>query len=891
MDNCIRYINPSDPDQLLVDIPCEQIKFPNFNNSNFDSDEFDKYINKLYSIKDKTGFYPYKFTENYLSQPFPDIFHLHTSQRFLAKYINYHNNFADGCLVFHKMGSGKTISSIIVAEAYKYYYNNINRNKRVIIVVPASLKEQYINEIFSEGTNDIRITVDGKITKLPIDKYKKQIEKFDSMKLHHYDSEDIGEQSKIYKNLKKIEQLKKNKEQKIYEYLYNLNYEIYTHEYFINRLKDILGITNSSKINQSKLLWKKLNEGNQLLVFDEIQNLISEVTPESGKRYDILKNTLNLVTDKNNRYVFLTGTPIKDKPDEIGKLINLLNPRVYFPSSRNDFNKLFITKDKNKNNIMINKDLFRWMTKGYVSYFKGGNPRFFPIKEIKYVYHVMCKNQLDAYIDILKKEQEKIKRSLERIRNDPNITDDDMPKTFLTIPREYCVSYLTPHTNDKNKINNFKRSIENYESFEQIYNIVESDYSPKIAKITKMSIQCEGKSFIYCDYKVFGTFIFKVIFNILGYEVIPYDKNINFKIPKPRIIIWSGGLSEQEKKIIHRAINVFNSPKNKDGSFIKTVIGTSTIKEGISFKGVKDVHIVSPWWNNSRIDQIIARAIRFKSHEEGEIVNVYKHISIMNNELKHVSDISGILNTVSVDQYMDILSFKKQTITSQFENCLKETSIDCVLNKYGNLVRLTKITENNWRTGKPVSFSYYLNESTNQCYNITKNKLPGKEIRLNRDNYNSFTIDELNKSFNYILDDYPLITYENIKCSSGININTWYEKLDNKKKYKSLYNMLINFTYASKINLNNYTKKQLEKLSKCLIQKNKNKLSAITKSINNTKFKEKNNIINNILSKTFPKKYNIYNNKDINKNDPEFDDINEYKKFLWEQDLVTLRVL
>ena len=33
--------------------------------------------------------------------------------------------------------------------------------------------------------------------------------------------------------------------------------------------------------------------------------------------------------------------------------------------------------------------------------------------------------------------------------------------------------------------------------------------------------------------------------------------------------------------------------------------------EGVSFKNVKQVHITDPWWNEARIEQILARLFVF----------------------------------------------------------------------------------------------------------------------------------------------------------------------------------------------------------------------------------------------------------------------------------------
>ena len=51
------------------------------------------------------------------------------------------------------------------------------------------------------------------------------------------------------------------------------------------------------------------------------------------------------------------------------------------------------------------------------------------------------------------------------------------------------------------------------------------------------------------------------------------------------------------------------------------------IKEGVSLLRVKYVHIIEPYWNLSRLEQVIGRAVRFCSHKDVEedkrIVKVY----------------------------------------------------------------------------------------------------------------------------------------------------------------------------------------------------------------------------------------------------------------------------
>jgi hypothetical protein len=109
-----------------------------------------------------------------------------------------------------------------------------------------------------------------------------------------------------------------------------------------------------------------------------------------------------------------------------------------------------------------------------------------------------------------------------------------------------------------------------------------------------------------------------------GYKEYP-DKG-----PSGSYFIWSG---KANPEMIPRAKKIFNSSENKDGSLLKIMFGTQTVMEGVDFKNVRQVHILDPWWNDSRVQQIIARAIRLCSHKElptnQRIVDVFIHLSTL----------------------------------------------------------------------------------------------------------------------------------------------------------------------------------------------------------------------------------------------------------------------
>lgn len=116
---------------------------------------------------------------------------------------------------------------------------------------------------------------------------------------------------------------------------------------------------------------------------------------------------------------------------------------------------------------------------------------------------------------------------------------------------------------------------------------------------------------------------------------------------------------------------------NIKGGKIKIVLGSPAIKEGVSFKNIRQVHIMEPYWNLARLAQVIGRASRFCSHkdlpEEKRLVRVYIYIAVHEN-IKE-----------TVDQYIMKLAHQKSKLVNEFETALKEIAIDCSLFKNANV--------------------------------------------------------------------------------------------------------------------------------------------------------------------------------------------------------------
>jgi hypothetical protein len=406
-------------------------------------------------------------------------------------------------------------------------------------------------------------------------------------------------------------------------------YEIYSYHKFVD-------LVNSKKINLK----------NKMLIIDEVHNIVSE----GGTFYTTFKKAIDDSPD-SFRIVIMTATPIYDKPAELGLTINLLKPENQFPEPE-EFNKLFLDREVTEDGIIYklkNEDLLSKLLQGYVSYYEGAPAFVFPKTKIKYVKCKMEKFQSDAYNSFIEQEKQGLFLQSTDILK--------LPNSFLLGGRFISnVAYPNRKFNEKGSSSFSNDSL----SFNKLYK-----YSIKFYKILKKVNKCPGPVFFYSNFKEHGGIEdFKQVLEYHGYSnFLDHDKG------KKRYAIWSGEENTKEKDLIRE---VMNSEENSDGSKIKIILGSPAIKEGVSLLRIRQVHILEPYWNMSRLEQVIGRAVRFCSHKDlpkdERNVDIYIYLALLKTN-----------NKMSIDQQILSLALRKKLLVEQFETVLKKSSIDYYL--------------------------------------------------------------------------------------------------------------------------------------------------------------------------------------------------------------------
>ena len=247
-----------------------------------------------------------------------------THQKIVRDYINLYTPYR-GLLLYHGLGSGKTCSSIAIAEGIK-------SARKVIIMTPASLRRNYIEEIKKCG--DLLYRKNQYWEWISIDDHSNYIDTLSgALGLpREYIRRNHGAWLINITKPSNYKELSSSDKKILNDQLDEMISNKYT---FINY--------NGLRRDRFKQLTKNFEDNifdNSVVIIDEAHNLISRIVNKINKMAKfsqkkrgpgaLLPQSLALLLYEfllnadNCRVVLLTGTPIINYPNEIGILFNIL---------------------------------------------------------------------------------------------------------------------------------------------------------------------------------------------------------------------------------------------------------------------------------------------------------------------------------------------------------------------------------------------------------------------------------------------------------------------------------------------------------------------------------------------------------------------------------------
>ena len=678
-----------------------------------------------------------EFNDNkYIGDIFTDIeehsnllcnsdFELAPHQMFVRNFLSFNTPY-NSLLLYHGLGSGKTCSAISVAEEMRDYIINIGISSQIIIVASPNVQTNFRFQLFDK--NKLKL-VDGlwNIRSCSGNRFLKEI---NPMNMKGLTKDNV------------IKQINK---------LIDTYYSFYGYVEFANEITRVSKIDDSTITNEKtiqNIIRNKLRKvyKNSLIIIDEVHNIrISDDNKDkrvAEELYKLVKNVSNL------RLLLLSGTPMFNTYKEIIWLINLMN--MNDNRSTIDSRDVF---DKNGEFKKDGKELLERKSTGYISFVRGENPYTFPYRvwpstfasdftfdniggNIPYPQlQINGTSQLSEdkrikYIPLYivntgEYQQKGYSYIIEKIANIENI--ETFGYTTLQQPLE-GLNIIYPHegldNGDKTlsvneiiggqglkRIMNWNedtsihtRSNFNYNSdiLKKYGRIFSSDnigkYSNKIKTICDNILKSTGIVLVYSQYIDAGLVplalaLEEIGFSRAGNQNSLFADKVTKKTKGLHYVMITGdkGLSANPLNDIKMAIN----DDNINGNKVKVILISQTGTEGLDLKFIRQVHILEPWYNMNRMEQIFGRAIRTCSHKllplKKRNVELYLYGSMQLDEYK---------SNETVDLYIYRFAELKSIQIGKISRLLKENSVDCMLNK-----GQTSFTEENMEENgvKPIT--------------------------------------------------------------------------------------------------------------------------------------------------------------------------------------------
>ena len=696
--------------------------YPSYNDPNFNV-----------KISEKKEFYDTKYNgsvENVLihgDKLCNAKFELNTHQLFVRNFLSSQTPY-NSLLLYHGLGTGKTCSAITIAEEMRDYMNQMNITQRIIVVASPNVQENFKLQLFDERKLMYdREKREWNLNSCTGNKFINEINPIKNKNVSIDDEE--NERKRIVKQVNKIintsylfmgyvefsnfikkkstidsdvsEQKKKKLRRK------KLN------KFFNNRLI-IIDEVHNIRVSDDNNNKKVANELYKLVSHvDNMRLLLLSATPMYNNYKEIvwLINLMNMndnrftvetkdIFDKNGNFKIINGK-------EVGKELFLRKCRGYVSFLRGGNPYTFPYRIYPK--IFSLENTFS--TYNYPRIQMNGKEIIQPIKHIDVYLNKIGSYQNEVYNYILKHIGKKINNKtnqkllnfenmntfgyslLQRPLESLNIVYPN--KSFDKIKNDSKSKFDISKLVGKNGLNNimnytesgqpvvkdnysYKKGYEGFFSKNEIHK-----YSSKIASICNEIENSEGIVLIYSQYIDGGLVPMALALEEMGFTRTGrsslfssefHAKNKDKKFKKAKYSMITGNLGFSPDNISE--IKKITDSNNKNGEKVKVVLISLAGAEGLDFTNIRQLHILEPWYNMNRIEQIIGRAIRNCSHKlldfKKRNTQIYLHGTLLNDD------------TESVDLYVYRVAENKALQIGKISRVLKQNAVDCILNSGQN---------------------------------------------------------------------------------------------------------------------------------------------------------------------------------------------------------------
>jgi hypothetical protein len=228
-----------------------------------------------------------------------------------------------------------------------------------------------------------------------------------------------------------------------------------------------------------------------------------------------------------------------------------------------------------------------------------------------------------------------------------------------------------------------------------------ADNAPKVARVVDLLRTCTGVAFVHSVFLWAGVMPMAVALEEAGFRRVHGPQLLTKPNEAPNgrtycIVTATPSISTAAAN--SAALKAARGPGNVNGEAVSVVLGTSSVVEGTDLRYVREVHLMEPWWNAGRSEQVVGRAVRHGSHaalpEEERNVTVYHH----------VCELPG--GREGVDHVVVRRAMAKRATVAAALSVLREEAVDCAWNREEYVDRVEDGETVRLKNAQGVSFDW-----------------------------------------------------------------------------------------------------------------------------------------------------------------------------------------
>lgn len=459
--------------------------------------------------------------------------------------------------------------------------------------------------------------------------------------------------------------------------------------------------------NSLELFNTSIKLDNTLLIMDEAHHIFNGIANEAKNAIALYESIMKA---KNIKLIFMTATPITNDPFELVSVFNMLHGSELFPREYDDFHKYYVNETAIKNSNIFKNRIF-----GLVSYMGDLWKTSNSLDTKSIIKRPLFPDQYPTTVEIIPMSQQQFAayasaRDIETRARPGSI----MKKSSAKVQGSYRVR--------SRQASNFLPSPDVPDSHLMNLDV----YSPKMKKILENINKHPGLSIVYSSFVTTeGLNLFSRVLKANGWR--EYGDRTEAK----KFAFYTGDVPSDERSAI---VSKFIDRDNKEGKHINTLLLSGAGAEGLDLRNIRSVHIMEPFWHYGRIQQVIARAVRFKSHEDfkdagDKTVHPYIYISDYPTDYKFVPTNYVKTQEKTTDVHLYEKSIHGKILIDSFYNALIEASIDCAIHSAKSPTSTIKCLQcsptNNPLFGKDISNDL---KFKNPCEEPSRESVSAKEI-------------------------------------------------------------------------------------------------------------------------------------------------------------------